>query len=154
LKTIEGDEVRVFHPGNYNSNAGPDFLESKIKIGALEWIGSVEIHIKSSDYNNHKHQVDQAYNNVVLHVVWHNDKEVRREDGTIMPTIELRARVDENLVKEYRKLINSGFRIPCTNSFSRVKSLTVVSMIEQAAVQRLYSKANLPKIVWPILPKR
>jgi hypothetical protein len=98
LKTIEGDEVRVFHPGNYNSNAGPDFLESKIKIGALEWIGSVEIHIKSSDYNNHQHQVDQAYNNVVLHVVWHNDKEVRREDGTIMPTIELRARVDENLV--------------------------------------------------------
>ena len=142
LKTIAGDDVKIFHPGNYNRNAGPDFLESKIKIGEIEWAGSVEIHIKASDFNNHNHQADQAYNNVVLHVVWQHDKEVKREDGTLIPTIELRSRADDVLVKEYRRLVNSGFQIPCTNSFSRIKSLTIVSMIEQAAVQRLYSKAS------------
>lgn len=141
LKTTAGEEVHVFHPGNYNRNAGPDFLESKIKIAEMEWAGSVEIHMKSSDFNHHNHQVDLAYNNVVLHVVWQNDKEVKREDGTIIPTLELRSRVDESLIKEYKKLVNSGFQIPCTNSFSRIKPLTIVSMIEQAAVQRLYSKA-------------
>ncbi len=109
----------------------------------IEWAGSVEIHIKASDYLQHKHQHDHAYNNVVLHVVWHNDKPLIRSDGTAMPTLELRNRVSEGLVKEYRKLVNSAFQIPCSQSFSRIGKLTQVSMIEQAAIQRLQAKANL-----------
>jgi hypothetical protein len=150
LKTLDGELVTVFHPGNYNRNAGPDFLESKIKIDSVEWAGSVEIHIKSSDFNAHQHQSDTAYNNVVLHVVWQHDKEVKRKDGTVLPTLELRGRVDEALVKEYRRLVNSSFQIPCSPSISRVKSLTVVSMIEQATIQRLNAKAEAVQKIYQL----
>jgi hypothetical protein len=143
LRTSEGEIVQIFKQGYYNSNAGPDFSEAKIKIGSIEWAGSVEIHIKSSDYLQHKHQHDRAYDNVILHVVWHDDKPLTRRDGTMMPTLELRSRVSEALVKEYRKLVNSAFQIPCSKSFSRIDNLVKVSMVEQAAVQRLQSKAAI-----------
>lgn len=143
LKTSEGETVQIFKQGFYNSNAGPDFSEAKIKIDSIEWAGSVEIHIKSSDYLQHKHQYDRAYDNVILHVVWHDDKPLSRNDGTPMPTLELRDRVSESLVKEYRKLVNSAFQIPCSKSFSRIDNLVKVSMVEQAAVQRLQTKAAI-----------
>jgi hypothetical protein len=143
LKTSEGESVQIFKQGFYNSNAGPDFSEAKIKIGAIDWAGSVEIHIKSSEYLQHKHQHDRAYDNVILHVVWLDDKSLTRNDGTPMPTLELRKRVSESLVKEYRRLVDSSFQIPCSKSFSRIDALVKVSMVEQAAVQRLQTKASI-----------
>jgi hypothetical protein len=78
LKTSSGDPVQVCHPGNRNSDAGPDFSNARVKIGELEWRGSVEIHIKASGWNDHKHSADEAYENVILHVVWENDRPIKR----------------------------------------------------------------------------
>ncbi|HEY3429766.1 MAG TPA: DUF2851 family protein, partial [Cyclobacteriaceae bacterium] len=89
LVTSEGDPVQIFHPGQRNSNAGPDFSEARIKIGPLEWRGSVEIHINASGWNDHHHSSNQAYEKVILHVVWENDKPIQRTDGTSMPTLVL-----------------------------------------------------------------
>ena len=51
----KGDEIRVIKPGIYNKNEGPDFLQAHILIGEMNFFGSVEIHLKSSDWNKHKH---------------------------------------------------------------------------------------------------
>lgn len=141
--TTDGEPIQIFKQGYYNTHAGPDFEHAKIKIGALHWVGSIEIHIKSSDYLAHNHQNDKAYENVVLHVVWHNDKPLKRNDGSAMPTLELRSRASEALVKQYRQLVNSVFQIPCSKSFAQVNTLAKVSMLEQAAVARLQAKAAL-----------
>ena len=143
MNTSEGEPITVFKQGLHNRNAGPDFLEAKIRMGTLEWAGSVEIHIKSSDFLQHRHQSDKAYENVVLHVVWHDDKPLFRNDGTLMPTLELRNRVDQRLLAEYRKLVNSSYQIPCSNSFPQVDHLVKVSMLEQALIKRLDTKATL-----------
>jgi hypothetical protein len=143
LLTTDGEPITIFKQGHYNTHAGPDFEQAKIKIGNLDWAGSVEIHIKSSDYLAHNHQIDKAYENVILHVVWQNDKPLKRNDSTSMPTLELRSRVSEQLVKQYRQLVSSAFQIPCSKSFNRVDALTKVSMLEQAAVSRLQTKAAL-----------
>ena len=90
----------------------------------------------------HKHQLDKAYDNVILHVVWDDDKPLLRNDGTIMPTLALKGKIDEALLKEYKRLVNSAFQIPCSKSFAKVNDLVKVSMIEQAAHQRLYAKAK------------
>ena len=47
----------------------PGFL-----IAGTDWAGNVEIHTKSSHFDNHGHQNDPAFNNVILHVVAENDK--------------------------------------------------------------------------------
>ncbi|MGB0888436.1 MAG: DUF2851 family protein [Vicingaceae bacterium] len=62
-------------------NAGPDFFNGKVKIGATIWAENIELHISSSDWLKHQHQVDSACNNVILHVVYNNDKQVLDKDG-------------------------------------------------------------------------
>jgi len=73
LKTLCGKPLSVIDPGIWNSNQGPDFIFSKIKIGEVEWVGNVEIHIFCSDWFKHKHEDDINYARIILHVVWKND---------------------------------------------------------------------------------
>jgi len=69
LFTINSEKIQIIRVGEHNTNAGPDFLNAKIKIEGLIWAGNVEIHINSSDWHKHKHQNDKAYNNVILHLL-------------------------------------------------------------------------------------
>lgn len=143
LTTVAGEIVSVFNPGMLNSHAGPDFSNARIKIGDVEWVGTVEIHINASDWMNHKHHEDFAYENVILHVVWKNDKPVKRSDGSLLPTIELKGRIDEQLLLGYKKLIGSPESIPCAKSFASVDELLKVSMFDKALFHRLERKAKL-----------
>lgn len=143
LRTSSGEKIAVLKTGNLNTHAGPDFFNAKIRIGDLDWAGAVEIHTKSSAWEDHHHESDKAYDNVILHVVWQNDKTVYRSDETPMPTLELKDRVDEGLIKEYKKLVNSPSAIPCSKSFPKVDELTKISMLDKALMQRLETKALL-----------
>jgi hypothetical protein len=141
LKTQQGEQVSIFKTGWLNTNAGPDFSGAKIRIGDLDWVGNVEIHQKASDWIAHSHTQDKAYENVILHVVWEVDELVKRMDGSVIPTIELRGRVDEGLLKTYKKLVNSATAIPCEKSFPSVSELIKLSMLEKSLLQRLENKA-------------
>jgi hypothetical protein len=112
-------------------------------IGNLEWCGSVEIHVRSSDWNRHGHQNDPAYNRVILHVVWQKDQEVFRADGTPVPTLELKSRVDHSILFRSQSLLDSQQPfIPCASQASRVAEITKIAQIERATAQRLERKAN------------
>lgn len=145
LQTSEGDSLQIFQPGNQNVNSGPDFSDARIKIGSLEWRGSVEIHIKASGWNDHHHSSDQAYEKVVLHVVWDNDKPIYRTDGTMMPTLELKHRVEMTLWNRYKKLFTSLDPIPCTSAWPKVPDIIKLSMLDKAVMQRLEDKCLLAK---------
>ena len=62
LHTIQNESIEVIKIGSLNTDSGPDFFNAKIKIGDTLWAGDVEIHIKSSDWNKHKHHNQKAYN--------------------------------------------------------------------------------------------
>lgn len=145
LQTSEGDSLQIFQPGNQNANSGPDFSDARIKIGTLEWRGSIEIHIKASGWNDHHHSSDQAYEKVVLHVVWDNDKPIYRTDGTVMPTLELKHRVEMTFWNRYRKLFTSVDTIPCSSAWPKVPDIIKLSMLEKAVMQRLEAKSLLVK---------
>lgn len=142
LKTTAQEAISILKPGLLNTDAGPDFSQAKIKIGEIDWAGSVEIHIQSSGWVQHGHQHDRAYENVVLHVVWEDDKPVYRTDNTRMPTIVLKGRVDEKLIREYKKLIASASVIPCQSSFKEIDNLIKISMVDKALMKRLETKAS------------
>ena len=97
LQTITGEPIQIFNPGHRNSHAGPDFSNARMKIGEVEWVGSAEIHVQASGWMEHRHDRDPAYENVVLHVVWKNDRVIRRNDGSLLPTLELMNRVSESI---------------------------------------------------------
>lgn len=142
LKTTTGDELIVFKPGIHNTDSGPDFSQTKIKIDGMDWAGSAEIHVKSSEWIDHGHQHDQAYENVVLHVVWDEDKPIYRMDGTRIPSLELKGRVGAQLINEYQKLIHNASVIPCEHSFRTIDPLIKLSMVDKALMKRLEDKAS------------
>lgn len=67
-----GETLTVLDPGEWNLESGPDFLNATLLIepGKRQLRGDVEIHIHSSDWDNHCHKADPAYANVVAHVTW------------------------------------------------------------------------------------
>jgi hypothetical protein len=140
LVTTTGEPVSIFHPGYRNTHAGPDFSNARIRIGTIEWVGSVEIHVQSSGWNAHKHSTDDAYENVVLHVVWKNDAEIIRKDKSSLPTLELKNKVDESLLLRYNKLFLNPEPVPCAGSITNVRELTRLSMLDKSLMQRLDKK--------------
>jgi len=140
---VADEELKVIKAGFKNQNAGPDFYQSKIFLFGLEWVGSIEIHIKASEWNAHKHQNDEAYQSVILHVVWEKDTEVLRKDGTIVPTIELKNLVPMEILLRYRSLLNEDkTQILCTSFLPSIDAFLMVSMQERVLVERLERKAR------------
>src|SRR6478735_8387651 len=123
LLTTAGEIIHIFETGNRNDHAGPDFQNARIKIGEMMWVGSVEIHIHASGWIEHRHDADEAYDNVILHVVWKDDKPVRRNDDSLLPTIELKDRVAEDLLLKYKKLLQSTDEIPCAASLPQISGI-------------------------------
>ena len=56
LKTTEGEAISIQNFGQYNQDAGPDFSLAQLRIGGIQWVGNVEIHVKASDWYRHGHQ--------------------------------------------------------------------------------------------------
>ncbi len=145
LKTVDGMDVSIIKTGFAHTNAGPDFQQAKVKIGEVEWAGAVEIHIKASDWNRHQHQTDPNYQNVILHVVWKADKAILHPDGTAIPTIELKDKVDLKVIDSYRKLIQSPEEIACANQWPEVDDVYKSEMLERVLIERLYDKSEKAK---------
>jgi len=142
LATTAGAPVTVQHPGIYNTDAGPDFMEAQVLIDTAEWHGPVEIHLKASDWYAHHHQEDTAYDKVILHVVWEADRPVTRSDGSEIPTLVLADRVALDLQHNYRNLAESLGAIPCADQLAHVKEVTRLQMLDKALMQRLEKKTR------------
>ena len=137
LTTLQGEALQVIHAGQLNTNQGPDFLAARIKIENTVLAGSVELHIKTSDWKKHNHTTDANYNNVVLHVVYQNDEPQERD----LPLLVLEERIPKMLLQKYEQLMNTATFIACTASVSAVKELTWVAWKERLIAERLTRKA-------------
>ncbi len=139
----KGESITVINPGLHNTDAGPDFKDALIEINNLRWAGHVEIHKSASEWHSHGHHKDEAYENVVLHVVWDDNKEVLRQDGTPITSVSLKNKIDPNHYKQYQSLLKSESDIPCSNSLNRVDLLTKVSLLDGVVMERLIVKSSL-----------
>ncbi len=79
IKLTTGEDCDIIDVGKHNKDSGPDFFNAKIKTGDTIWAGNIEIHIKSSDWFVHDHQHDKAYDNIILHVVYIQDKVIKKK---------------------------------------------------------------------------
>ncbi|GLU54507.1 DUF2851 family protein [Dyadobacter frigoris] len=147
LKTEEGETIQIIRTGHKNTNAGPDFSNSRIRIDGVEWIGSVEIHTKSSDWLLHQHSGDGAYESVIMHVVWENDIPIFRPDKTLLPVLSLKGLVRLSILERYASLMNvqefyASPGIPCQEQFPIINELQKFSMLDRVLLERLDKKAS------------
>ena len=124
LKTTTGDPVTILHPGFLNTDAGPDFTATRLRIGSLAWGGDVEVHRTSGEWIEHRHDTDPRYNRVVLHVTLLADRHtgtLRRQDGTRIPEVVLYPLLQDSL----RTLLMRFYAYPmldfhCSGSWAEV----------------------------------
>jgi hypothetical protein len=142
LATRSGEAVQVVKPGDHNTDAGPDFFNSKLKIGKTLWAGNVEIHLRSSDWKRHNHQSDKAYDNVILHVVYQDDEKLYRKNGEELPTLQLKDKFDEQTFKKYLQFKASKSWVPCAAQLKSVERFTINTWLDRMLVDRLERKSG------------
>ncbi|MCX7743205.1 MAG: DUF2851 family protein [Flavobacteriales bacterium] len=120
LQTSRGEKLQIIKPGMMNNNAGPDFFNSRIKIANQLWAGNVEIHWKSSEWELHNHQQDAAYNNVILHVVFDHDRDVYKKNGDLIPTLELKSRINYIMLHRFNAMMKARTWIPCEKQLKEI----------------------------------
>jgi hypothetical protein len=145
LKSTQGQDVIILKRGKLNTDSGPDFSHARIKIADTEWVGHVEIHLDSDEWLKHKHHLDKAYNNTILHVVLKNNKEVYREDGSLVPCIEIGNRIHEGIIQQYELLKSSQQWIPCAGFLQRIDQFTINQVLDRVLIQRLERKTEQVK---------
>lgn len=142
LKTTQGESIDIQRAGDYNRHAGPDFTNARIRIGDTLWAGNVEMHLRASDWMRHRHQEDEAYENVILHVVLEEDQPVQRANGEHLPCLELKRRIPHRLSKIYQKLVHNEYWIPCQPQLPGVSLLTRRLWMDRLLVERLEQKTE------------
>ncbi len=141
LKTQDGKEIEVISSGINNTNSGPDFFNAKIKIGDTIWVGNVEIHINASDWNKHLHFKDEAYNNVILHVVYNYDEKIYNFKKQEIPAVSIH--FNEKLYETYQKLLQSDNQIACSSFFDKVDDFTIHNWTDKLLIERLEQKTQI-----------
>ena len=113
-----------------------------MRIGDTLWAGNLEVHVKSSDWNLHRHTNDRAYDNVVLHVVYQCDTPVTLHDCRQLPTLELRRNIADALWDNYDALQHppAEMPIPCMDHLPEVPSFYIDSCLERLTLERLERK--------------
>ena len=140
LKTIAGEALEVIDTGKRNYDSGPDFFTAKIKIGDTVWAGNIEIHQKSSGWQQHHHQNDKAYDNVILHVVETADQPVFRTTGEEIPTLQIR--YPERLRANYQELLDAKTWIACENHFHKIDPVILQLGFNRLMIERLENKTG------------
>lgn len=142
LLTEAGEPLQIIKQGSYNTNQGPDFSEATIRVGNIVLVGNIELHIAASDWHKHHHTGDRNYNNIVLHVVWNNDKPVLDKFGKQLPTLELRGRVAKTVLLRYEELMNARSVILCRKFLPVLDGIGWHSWKERLVAERLEEKSE------------
>ncbi|MFN4199092.1 MAG: DUF2851 family protein [Flavobacterium sp.] len=142
LTTTDNLPITVIHPGQYHQKQGPDFFNALLEIDGQKWAGTVEIHLKSSDWYLHHHETDGHYDNVILHVVWEHDMDVFRSDSQKIPVLELKHFVAEDTLHRYRKLMEPKSWIYCEEYLDSMDELTQRQWLDELFVERLKLKSE------------
>lgn len=144
LRTLDGQSVRVLHPGFANVERGPDFRGAVLQFGeAASVAGDVEVDLRTSGWRAHGHDRNPAFRNVVLHVVWDADRTV---SGAA--TLPLRAALDSPIAELSAQLENASLRLlpenwrgQCAAPLRDLPAAALTELLREAAHVRLQNKA-------------
>ncbi len=144
ITTIDGQSVRILHPGFWNHEAGPDFRNAIVQFGNdPPRVGSVEIDLSPSFWQSHGHESNPRYRDVILHVVWQGSKPTQGR-----ATLLLKPLLDAPL--EELALWFAAEELPgpqasigkCSAPLRNLKGESITELLRQAAQVRLHRKAT------------
>jgi hypothetical protein len=140
LVTVQGQAVEVIDPGLPNTDAGPDFFNAKVKLDGTLWVGTVELHLHTSDWYRHGHSSDAKYHSVILHVAEEDDAQpILRPDGTALPLLLLP--IPERLRTGYEQLLRCDQYPPCYHLLPTLSPLLMHSWMSSLLAERMAERS-------------
>ena len=140
MTTEEGARLTVIYPGRANGDNGPDFCDAVFVTNESDLVkGDVEVHVRSSDWYNHRHCDDPEYNNVILHVVMRHDygPDTLRQDGKSVPVLCL------SRTAQRQACLMSCHQLPCFQIAKRIGRQFLGNLLRTAGEERFRRKASL-----------
>jgi len=143
LVTLDGQPVRVLHPGFVNREGGPDFRGAVIQFGSgTPRAGDVEVDLRASGWHAHGHDRNPSFRDVILHVIWDQEK------ATTRPTLALHSVLDAPLSElglwlEREAAISFPEDLcgKCCAPLSQLTETQTTTLLCEAASVRLQTKA-------------
>ncbi len=141
LRTTDGQRLEVVYCGRHCCDRGPDFRGAMIAFDGQLRRGDVEIHVHDADWQGHRHHLDPAYDDVILHVViqQRNDSPPRKSNGEAIPVLS----IEPHLTVDVGALPSLLASTPYTPF--RCTKLTdaheILPLLDVAGQQRLRAKA-------------
>ena len=140
LRTTDGRLLEVLNPGIHNTDAGPDFTGAKIKLDGVEWVGNVELHLKTSDWFRHHHDTDAAYANIILHVATEIDRPLYYPNGQEVPQLQLA--VPQQVQDNYTALSRSDGHPRCRHVVGALPLFTVHNWMTSLTLERFEERTR------------
>lgn len=135
LKTTCGQTLVIIEPGLYNAHQGPDFTNARIKVGDVEWAGNIELHLYTSDWVKHAHQLDVNYQNIILHVVWINDIDAY----TLSPLLELSKYIGVDQLHQEEDY-QSSYHLHCMTCNHTPIEIAKHNQLQQLGIDRIFNR--------------
>lgn len=149
VRTIDDQKVEIIDVGEHNKDsAGPDFLNTRIKIGNITYLGDVEIDTWHSDWKAHGHNLDKKYNKVILHIVLSKEKyqsHVYTQDGRKVTSLCLTDFLEDSYSNSIKKAIVSErkyrlFVMPCTELNGGITEKGKMKLLAGLGIERFKEK--------------
>lgn len=135
--TKTNNRLQILSPGKMNLYDGPDLRNIAILLNGYVIVGDAEFHRSSSDWLRHNHSSNHDYDDVILHIVINDDKEIGGEFETLvldeiclneLPKIEMQKKVD--IVNDIEELQNYAL-IRLLRMTANAKRLTMDTTIRE-----------------------
>ena len=139
IYTTEGLEVKVMDPGRFNPHATPHFLDAHLVVDGVDWRGDVAMDHKGSDWNTRQYQGGEDVDDVILHLVWEDDKAVDAK-GKRMFTIALSSFARSPLFGLCGGVKAADKPVPCAAFFSHTAAEHWEEYLEKVLLKRLKAK--------------
>jgi Protein of unknown function (DUF2851). len=139
-RTSDGRSVEIVDVGLPNTNEGPDVFNAKVIIDGLLWAGNVEFHTTATDWYRHRHDSDNSYQSVILHVVLDDSCRVCRDDGSEIDQIVLQYPQELN---NTWKLAPKHLPLRCEPYMYLANKEKMVMLLERLMIDRLDSKSSM-----------
>ena len=143
LSTINGKNLKIIYQGQFNTGRGPDFKNAIIELNGENLKGDVEIHKNTNDWQQHNHQEDVHYNNVILHVVLHHNGAypvTLKEDGTWIEILSMEKQLSDDIEKLLQTHHSPLQRSSYCDLLSATDKNRFISILHAAGMRRFKTK--------------
>ena len=139
----------LLRAGRAGRGAGPDVREAAFRHDSgVPLTGDVEVHLRASDFIRHGHLEDPAYDGVVLHLVWHDDRgrlagtPTRLPGGSLVPTVAVGPALGGDPVR-LRRLLRRGPSggEPCVRAAAERDSQLTTELVRAEGRRRTAERA-------------